>query len=221
MSVVGLIPARAGSKRLPNKNLVALDGRPLLAHTCQAACESGVFSAIYVNTDSPEIAAVAIEHGAQCPKLRPKGLATDDTPTRAANLFLLDFLRQRGERYDAVVVMQPTSPLRTGDDIRSAWDLFEEHAPCAVVSVLPLVPESWTGRIKHDGCFERCAGDRTVYRLNGAIYIHRWDDYVDDRPPCKTVAYPMSAVRGIDIDTPEDLEYARFRLQRAAETVGV
>lgn len=214
MSVVGLIPARAGSKRLHNKNLAPLEGRPLIAYTCDAATASGVLTATYVNTDSPEIARIAGEHGAPCPALRPRHLAADDTPTLASNLYLLDVLAQRGERYDAVMVLQPTSPLRTRDDIRAAWGLFEEHAPCAVVSVSPLVPESWLGRIGRDGQFERETGDNVVYRLNGAIYIYGWEDYVEARPPRKTVAYVMPPLRGVDIDTADDLEYARFLLRR-------
>ena len=144
MTVVGLIPARAGSKRLPGKNLVPLDGRPLLAHTCAAAVESRVLTAVYANTDSAEIAAIAEQNGVACPALRPKHLAEDNTPTRDSNLFILDFLSRRGERYDAVMVLQPTSPLRTAEDIRGAWALFEEHAPCAVVSVAPLVEPNTT-----------------------------------------------------------------------------
>ena len=221
MSVVGLIPARAGSKRLPGKNLIPFDGRPLIAHTCAAAQASGVLSAIYVNTDSPEIAAAAQQNGATCPVLRPKRLAADDTPSRDSNLFMLDFLARRGECYDAVMVLQPTSPLRTADDIRAAWQLFEEHAPCAVVSVTPLAPEAWTGRIGRDGRFERSAGQDTVYRLNGAIYIHGWEDYVQDRPPRKTIAYLMPPTRGLDIDTPDDLEYAEFLLRKVRQAAGV
>jgi len=214
VTVVGLIPARAGSKRLPDKNLVPLGGRPLLAHTCVAASESRVCTAVYVNTDSPAIAAVAEEYGVACPVLRPKYLAADDSPTRDAILFMLEFLARRGEHYEAVIVLQPTSPLRTADDIRAAWDLFEEHAPCEVVSVAPLVRESWAGHIGRDGRFERRLGEELLYRLNGAIYVHRCDDYVQDRSPRKTVAYRMPLARSVDIDTREDLEYAEFLVRR-------
>lgn len=215
MSVVALIPARAGSRRLPDKNLLPLAGRPLIAHTCAAAQASGALSAVYANTDSPEIAAVAEQHGVPCPSLRPKHLATEGSSTRDVNLFLLDFLAQRGETYDAVMVLQPTSPLRRAEDIRTALRLFEGNAPCAVVSVSPVVPECWLGRIGPDGRFERSVGNETLYRLNGAIYLYGWDDYMYDRTPRKTIAYPMPASRGVDIDTPEDLEYAEFLLQRA------
>lgn len=215
MTVVGLIPARAGSKRLPRKNLAPLDGRPLLSFTCAAALESGVLTAVYVNTDSPEIARAAAELGVDCPVLRPAHLAVDATPTRDSNLFLLDFLARRGERYDAVMVLQPTSPLRTAGDIRGAWALFEEEAPCEVVSVSPLARESWTGHLGRDRRFEPNVGDEMLYRLNGAIYIHCCDDYVAGHEPRKTVAYLMPPSRGVDIDTSQDLEYANFLWHQA------
>jgi CMP-N,N'-diacetyllegionaminic acid synthase len=221
VSVLGLIPARSGSKRLPGKNLLPLAGQPLLAHTCIAARDSGVLSAVYVNTDSPQIAAVAEEHGVTCPVLRPAALARDETPTRDSNLFLLNWLAERGERYDAVMVLQPTSPLRTADDIRSASALFEEDSPCAVVSVAPLVPEAWAGRIGRDGSFEPADGVGTLYRLNGAIYVYLWDDYLNGQPPRKTIAYPMPVNRSVDIDTPQDLAYAEFLLTEAARTAGL
>ena len=215
MSVVALITARAGSKRLPGKNLAPLAGRPLIAHTCEAALASGVLSAVYVNTDSPEIAAAATRYGVACPVLRPKHLAADDTPSRDSNLFLLDFLSRRGERYDAVLVLQPTSPLRSPEDIRAGLRLFEEHAPCAVMSVVPLVPKSWLGQIGSGQSFDRWTGEEIVYRINGALYLFRWEDYVDHWPPATTIAYPMPASRSVDVDRREDLDYAEFLMLRA------
>jgi len=212
MNAVGIIPARAGSKRLPNKALLTLAGRPLIAHTCLAARASEVLTAVYVNTDSREIAAVAERFGIPCPVLRPARLAADDTPTRDSNLFLLDFLRQHGERYDAVVVLQPTSPLRTAQDIQAAWRLFQRHAPCEVVSVSPVAPHGWLGTCGADGEWQAWTGRELVYRLNGAIYIHGWDDYVRDRKPPRSIAYPMPSDRGVDIDTHQDLKYAEFLL---------
>lgn len=216
VTVVGLIPARAGSKRLPNKNLLPLHGRTLIEHTCEQALHAGVCSAVYINTDSQEIADAAAHAGVSCPRLRPAELATDAATTRAATLFMLDELAKRGERFDALMILQPTSPLRSAQDIREAWQMFEENAPCAVVSVAPLVPSSWTGHIGRDGQFERQEGDDVLYRLNGAIYIYRWDDYIADRAPRKTVAYPMPLDRSIDIDTAADFELAEFLLSRGA-----
>lgn len=214
MTVVGIIPARAGSKRLPGKNLLPLAGRPLIAHTCAAAQASGVLTAIYVNTEDPGIAAAAQVCGVACPVLRPAELASDTAPTRAALVFMLDWLAARGEMYDALLILQPTSPLRTAEDIRVAWRLFCEHAPCAVVSVSPVTPRSWLGTVGLDRGFDRWSGDETIHRLNGAIYIYPMADYRADRTPDRTVAYVMPPTRGVDIDRPEDLALAEVLLQR-------
>ncbi len=214
MTVLGIIPARGGSKRLPNKNLLELDGRPLVAHTCEVALASGVLTAVYVNTDSPAIAQAAERAGVKCPVLRPAELAADDTPTHASNEFLLDFLAWRGERYDALMVLQPTSPLRAAADIREAWELFEANAPCAVVSASPVRPASWLGHVGRDGRFEPLEGNDTLYALNGAIYVYTWDDYRLERQPARTLVHPMPRDRGVDVDTPEDFEVARLLLER-------
>ncbi len=219
MTIVGLIPARSGSKRLPDKNLAMLAGRPLIQHTCEAAVESRVLDAVYVNTDCRRIADAAAAAGARCPVLRPRHLAADETPTRDANRFILDWLAGRGERYDAVAVLQPTSPLRTADDIRCAWQLFDENAPCAVVSVSPVAPASWLGHVGRDARFEPLGGDRPVCRLNGAIYIYAVDDYLSAREPPRTLAFAMPADRGVDIDTEEDMRHAECLMQRSAAAV--
>jgi len=215
MTVVGLIPARAGSRRLPNKNLAPLAGKPLLSYTCLAARESGVLTAMYINTDSPAIAEVAQDFGVRCPVLRPPELARDDTPTQAANRFLLEFLAARGQTFDAVMVLQPTSPLRTAEDIRAAWELFVANVPCAVVSACPIAPAYWVGRIGRDGRFEPLPGEDILYGLNGAIYIHTYADYMKGSSAPRTLVYPMPPWRGVDIDTWEDLRYAEFLLRQS------
>lgn len=213
MSLAGIIPARAGSKRLPNKALLDLDGVPLVAHTCIAAMQSHVFDSLIINTDCPRIAATAERCGATCPALRPAALAADDTPTRDAMLFMLDLLTRRGQRYDALMILQPTSPLRTAADIVAAWQLYQQRAPCEVVSVTPLVPRSWLGAVTADGGFERWSGSETVYRLNGAIYLYGWDDFVAG-PSGPTIAYEMPATRSVDIDTQSDLDLAAALLNQ-------
>lgn len=214
MRYVGLIPARADSKRLPRKNLSLLRGRPLLGYTCEAALRSSVLDAVYVNTDSPEIAALAIRFGVRCPRLRPASLASDEATTQAANAFLLNVLRERGEAYEAVVVLQPTSPLRTADDIRRAVEIYEMNSPCAVVSVSRVAPAHWLGTVGKDGRFDPFAGSEPVFSLNGAVYVFSVEDYLANRQPSKTLVYPMPAERGVDIDTYEDLRHAEILLER-------
>jgi CMP-N,N'-diacetyllegionaminic acid synthase len=215
MTFVGLIPARAGSIRLPGKNLALFEGKPLIAHACEAALASGVLDAIYVNTDCAKIAAVAARYGAPAPVLRPAALATASARTRDANAYLLNWLAERGEAYDAVVVLQPTSPLRSAQDIRAAVELYEAHAPCAVVSASPAGPTNCLGAVGCDGRFEPLGVAGPIYRLNGAIYIYGANDYLNDAEPRRTLTYPMPRERGVDIDTREDLIYAECLHQRA------
>lgn len=214
MRIVALIPARGGSQRLPNKNLRPLGDRPLLAYTCEAARGAGVCSAVYLNTDSPRIAAVAAQYGVACPVLRPAYLAQDDTPTRAANLFLLEHLRAVGETFDAVMVLQPTSPLRRADDIRAAAALWREHPDAAVISVTAVAPASWCGVRDTTGQLRSLAGGELLFRRNGAIYIYPYADYLEQREPSRVLAFEMPASRGVDIDTPEDLIHAEFLLEQ-------
>jgi CMP-N-acetylneuraminic acid synthetase len=214
MSVLGIIPARSGSKRLPGKHLAPLAGRPLIAHTCLAARHSGVFSALYVNTDCPQIAAVAAQHGVPCPVLRPPELARDETPTRDAILFLINALAARGETYATLVLLQPTSPLRTAMDIVAALRLYRERTPCRVVSVSPVAPRHWLGDVQPDGAWNRWTGMERAYRLNGALYIYRTADFVVEEPARPTLSYIMPLERSVDVDTPLDLEYAEFLLAR-------
>jgi CMP-N-acetylneuraminic acid synthetase len=212
--IVGIIPARAGSQRLPGKNLAPLAGRPLIAWTCAAARAARSLTAVYVNTDCPRIAAVAAEHGVTAPALRPAHLATAGAPTRAANRWLLDLLTSRGQCYDAVLVLQPTSPLRTAADIDAAVALFAQNRPCAVVSVAPVAPSGWLGTVGGDGAYAPLRADvapeAPVYRLNGAINLFAWDDYLHDCPPPRQMAYVMPPERSVDIDTHEDHRLAEI-----------
>lgn len=210
MRIVGVIPARGGSQRLPGKNLAIIGGLPLVAHTVQAACDSGVLSDVLINTDDADIAVAAADAGATYPALRPAHLATADATTRDANRWLLTQMAKCGREYDAIMVLQPTSPLRTADDIRAAADLFEENAPCAVESVTRVAPASWLARLGRDGRIETLVGEECVYRRNGAIYLYRVEDYLTDAPPRKTLAYRMPPERSVDIDVHEDLAVAEF-----------
>ncbi len=221
MRLLGMIPARAGSKRLPDKAVLPLGGRPLIEHTVVAARDAGVCDEVCINTDSRRIADIAVAAGATCPVLRPTQLAADETPTRDAVVFMLEHYQSRGQVFDAVMILQPTSPLRSVADIRNAWRMYETHAPCNVVSVSPVAPASWLGQVNESGRFERNAGEQMTHRLNGAIYIHGCVDYLAGREPAKTVAYTMPPERGVDIDTPRDFEYAEYLLRhRAVNTSG-
>ncbi|HEY7187681.1 MAG TPA: acylneuraminate cytidylyltransferase family protein [Vicinamibacterales bacterium] len=123
-SIVALIPARGGSKRVPGKNVRPLGGHPTLAYTIAAAADSGIFDAVLVSTDSEDVAAVARHYGAEVPFLRPAALATDTSPDIEWLEYTLEELRARGRTWDCFSLLRPTSPFRTADTIRRAWARF-------------------------------------------------------------------------------------------------
>lgn len=231
--IIAVIPARAGSKGLPQKNIKELNGRPLIAYTIEAAIKSGVFDRIVVSTDGEDIARIAVECGAEVPFLRPNEFAADNSTSIEVINHSLEFLTARGEKYDLVCLLQPTSPLRTEVHIREAYRLYNEKEANSVISVCecdhsPL----WTNtidsdlRIDHFIVPELSGKTRqdlpTYYRLNGAIYIadtemlRGYNSFFMD----KTFAYMMTKNSSIDIDTEEDFLYAEFLIRLKQRTVG-
>ena len=123
-SIVGLIPARSGSKRVKNKNIKPLAGHPVLAYTIASALESGVFGDVVVSTDSEPFAAIARHYGASVPFLRPDQYAGDRSPDIEWIAYTLGRLRDEGQAYDCFAILRPTSPFRKAQTIRRAWDTF-------------------------------------------------------------------------------------------------
>lgn len=121
---VAFIPARSGSKRVPNKNIKVLHGHPLLAYTIRAAIESNVFSSVICATDSDEYAAVARHYGAEVPFKRPPEISGDKSPDIEWVKWALSALEEAGRSYDAFSILRPTSPFRKPETIQRAWDAF-------------------------------------------------------------------------------------------------
>lgn len=221
MRVLGVIPARGGSKGLPGKNILPLDGLPLICHTIQAASRSRLARTI-VSTDDPEIAAVARACGGDVPFLRPPELAQDETPTLPA---ILHALEQVGSSdYDAVMILQPTSPLRSAGDIDAALTMLEvDPAADSVISVVK-VGDNHPARMKElrDGVLvdppfaEETEGKRRqdlpdYYLRNGAIYLTRTPVLLRDRSlkGRRCLGYLMPEERSVNIDGRLDLLLAR------------
>lgn len=137
-TAVALVPARAGSKRVPGKNVRRLGPHPLLAYTIAAARESGVFDAVVVSTDSAETAEIARHYGAEVPFLRPDDMAGDLSPDIEWVRYTLDRLEEAGRTYDSFSLLRPTSPFRRAVTIRRAWDRF--RAAGAVDSLRAVEP---------------------------------------------------------------------------------
>ncbi|MGE3271067.1 MAG: acylneuraminate cytidylyltransferase family protein, partial [Chloroflexota bacterium] len=122
--IVGLIPARAGSKRVKNKNIKPLAGHPVLAYAVASAVESGIFGEVIVSTDSEQFAEIARHYGASVPFLRPAEYAGDRSPDIEWIEYTLGRLRDEGRDYDCFAILRPTSPFRKAETIRRAWDIF-------------------------------------------------------------------------------------------------
>ena len=142
--ILAFIPARGGSKGLPGKNIIDVNGKPLIAFSIRSGKVSKLVAKTIVSTDSPEIAAIAKQFGAEVPFLRPAKLATDTAPTIEAVLHALAWLENKGEFYDAVALLEPTSPLRKKDDIDNAIQLLADNwaKTDAVVSLGEIALES-------------------------------------------------------------------------------
>ena len=219
-----IVPARAGSKRVPRKNLVMVAGRPLIAWTIGAALAAETVGRVIVSTDDEEIAAVARECGAEVPFLRPAHLASDEARSIDVVTHVIESLLERGQVPEGVILLQPTSPLRTAADIDAAAGVFQRTGAPAVVSVTRLEhPVQWIRRIGAgelllaygSGELERSQDAEELYVLNGAIYVTGAATFLRTRTfqPEGTLAYRMPAERSIDIDEPWHVRIAAALLQ--------
>src|SRR5688572_1736964 len=140
MNVLGIIPARGGSKGIPGKNIVPILGKPLLAYTAEAALASKRLTRVVLSTDDQSIAEVARACGVEVPFMRPPELAKDDTPTLPVLQDVVRRLEADGNKYDAICLLQPTNPLRTTEMIDQSLLLFESKSADCVITVL-RIPE--------------------------------------------------------------------------------
>lgn len=228
MRFVGLIPARGGSKGIPGKNLADCAGRPLLAWTCEAARGSRSLARTLLSTDSEAIAAVGRNCGVEAPFLRPAALAQDDTTALPVLAHALEWLEAQGDKVDALVLLQPTSPLRSSAHIDEAAALFERQAADTVVSVIG-VPHN----CHPDSVLRERDGVLVPYREGAETVTRRQDQepllarngpavLVVSRSTLRggklygtrTLGYRMSAAESIDVDTPEELALAGLLLAR-------
>jgi N-acylneuraminate cytidylyltransferase len=135
--VIGFVPARAGSKRVPGKNVRCLQGHPLLAYSLASALASGIFSRVIVSTDSEEIARLSRHYGAEVPFLRPSEYAGEKSPDIEWVIYTLQRLRQSGEIPDAFAILRPTSPFRMPETIQRAWERFSSTDADSLRAVEP------------------------------------------------------------------------------------
>jgi CMP-N-acetylneuraminic acid synthetase len=227
MKSLMLIPARAGSKRLPRKNILPLGGRPLIEWTIEQAAASQAGS-IFVSTDSLEIATIARRSGAEVPFLRPPELAADDASSSSVLEHTLSWIKTNLQIVPEIsVLLQPTSPFRSSNDILESIHLLENSGAPAVISVCPARTHPWLAlQCKPDGLLkyfcdvmppvERTQKNPPAYEFNGAIYAIRSDIFLDKKTffPEGTRALVMPSCRSLDIDTTEDFLFAEWLIAR-------
>jgi len=220
MKPLYIIPARGGSKGIPGKNIKPLAGKPLIAYSVDCARSLAVDDRhVIVSTDSPGIAAAVEAMGLKVPFMRPAELATDGAGSREVILHAMDYADGAGIDYDCVVLMQPTSPLRTAADVSRCLDEYERHLPGIdmVVTVTEAATNPYLNCYEHDagGYLRISKGDGRikcrqdapeVWEFNGAVYVINPESIramgMGDMPRRRGVAMPRE--RSVDLDTPLD-----------------
>jgi CMP-N,N'-diacetyllegionaminic acid synthase len=220
--VLAVIPARGGSKRLPRKNILDLAGKPLIAWTIEAALSSEYIDSVVVSTDNESIADISKKYGADVPFMRPDNLATDKSTSIDVILHSINQLEELGKKYDYIILLQPTSPLRTAQNIDEAIALLKTQKCDAVISVCEanhsplwsnILPEdhSMSGFLKDEVVNKRSQDLEKFYRLNGAIYLCnirslKLENTFFLKKNC--IAYKMEQDKSVDIDSRIDFLYA-------------
>lgn len=210
-SILIVIPARGGSKRLPRKNVLPLAGKPLICWTIEAAIATGLDAQILVSSDDEEILSLASRYEQVIVHKRPYELATDTADTTQVLLEATESERKKGRKYQFLILLQPTSPLRTERDILSSYQIFVNcGAMNSVVTVCEVDhPTAWAGSVDEHGSFigaqlgtKRSQDFAKEYRLNGAVYVANVDVLCESQSLFteNLFASIMPRDRSIDID---------------------
>lgn len=225
--IIAVIPARSGSKGLPDKNIRILNGKPLIAYSIVQAKEARIFDEIFLSTDSREYADIAAQYGVKVPFLRSDKLATDTASTWDCVKEALEQYETIGKKFDILVLLQPTSPLRTSQDIVASVDTMILKNADAVVSVCeadhsPLwyntLPESKSlnGFLRPEIFTKTRQEFQTYYRINGAVYVVRIKHFLKSQNiyNSNSFAYIMARENSVDIDTLLDFSIAEHLLMQ-------
>jgi CMP-N,N'-diacetyllegionaminic acid synthase len=228
--ILGIIPARFGSKGVPRKNVRLVADKPLIAWTWEAATAAPSITRLIVSTDDPEVADLARSARVEVPFLRPAEFASDTASAVDVVVHALEWLKKTDEyEPDFILWLQPTSPLRVADDIEAAVRLQREKRADSVISVCPAEHHPmWMKRVRDDGLLMAWAEEKVspqrrqelpqAFRLNGSIYLTRREVLLKERSfyAQATYAYVMPHERSLDIDTPWELFMADLILRHQA-----
>lgn len=222
--ILAIIPARAGSKGIKDKNIIDLNGKPLIAYSIEAGLKSKYIDKVVVTTDGEEIAREAIKYGAEVPFLRPEYLSSDNAKTIDAVIHCIEEMEKLGEKYDYVVLLQPTQPLRQSWHIDEAIELILEKNEEALVSVSkvkdnPILIRSidsngYAVNLLLESSTKRRQDFQDFYKVNGAIYINKINQNLNNKTSLNDnkLVYIMDEKYDVDIDEMLDLQIAEIMM---------
>ena len=223
MNILGIIPARGGSEGIPDKNIKLLNGKPLIFYTINQAKTSKKLSKIIVSTDSEKIAKLSLSLGVEVPFLRPKNLALNHSPAIEYVLHAIEYFENIGEVYEAVCILQPTSPYRPKGAIDDAIELFLKSDADTLLSVRKVPTHynpHWVFFRNDDNLLTLATGEEEIitrrqelpasFHRDGAIYITKIDTIKNEKKLIgkKIIGYLINSPELINIDTNEDWEIA-------------
>lgn len=227
MRILYLVIARGGSKSIPRKNLAKIEGLSLVAHKIRSARKSKYCSRLVLSTDDKEIQAEGIQHGAEVPFLRPAELASDDASSDDVALHAMDYVTKAGESYDAIMLLEPSTPFATPDDYDRAVEIMIEKKASMVTGIVeskhhPIFSTDLPVDRKLSKLVSQLETARSLRRqdfatqciLNGAFYLMEWQPFISTRrrytDPDGTYGLLMPHERSVEIDEPIDLAFARY-----------
>jgi CMP-N-acetylneuraminic acid synthetase len=227
LRVLGLIPARGGSKGVARKNARTLCGKPLLQYTAEAALGSHQLSRVLLSTDDQEIAEIGRACGLAVPFIRPDELARDDTPMLPVVQHALGWAEQQGDYFDAVCLLQPTNPTRRSELIDACIELFDERSADSVMTVIPLPQEHnpyWSYVQDELGLLQLATGGFEPIRRrqdlppafirDGSVYVTRRDVLMERNSlyGTRVIGYELDAEQSVNIDNLDDWARAETML---------
>jgi CMP-N,N'-diacetyllegionaminic acid synthase len=234
---VAFIPARSGSKRIPNKNIKNLNGHPLLAYSIRAAIDSGVFDAVICATDSEKYAEIAVKYGAEVPFLRSNQISDDKSPDIDWVISMLQHLKSKGREYEVFSILRPTSPFRLPSTIQRAWQLFNENRTADSLRaiekckqhpgkmwvvrgnrMLPVMPFTLNGTPWHSNQY---AALPEIYAQDASLEI-AWSRIALEQDTIAgeaIIPFISEGLEGFDINEPEDWLLAEHYLAQRQATL--
>jgi len=229
MKVLGIIPARAGSKGVPGKNTRSLAGKPLLQYTAEAALAARLLTRVILSTEDERIAQIGMHCGLEVPFMRPKELAEDQTPMLPVIQHAVHQMERAGERFDAVCLLQPTSPMRRPEDIDGCIELLEQTRADAVVAIVRVPAEHnphWVYFQNERGLLQLSTGEAEpiprrqelplAYHREGSVYVTHRDVLMEQNSLYgkRLAGYEVDPRRSVNIDVPADWDRAEMLVAR-------